>query len=127
MSYNNWQAAVRPETERIVEPSWYSPKGCRSLSSATGIVGNKSQANYAAGNTYQDALAQYRVSQGLRGSTVDSGSILEVGFVAENIEYARHTTAALRPLREAILEYFLSREASHSACQVIAGLSDETL
>ncbi|KAJ5813636.1 Lovastatin nonaketide synthase [Penicillium pulvis] len=134
MSYNDWQTAVRPK----VKGSWNlhnsPPKDVDSfvmLSSATGIIGNKSQANYATGNTYQDALAQYRVSQGLRGSSVDLGSILQVGFVAENMQYARHTTATLRSLREdevhSILEYLLSEKVSHSACQVIAGLSDETL
>lgn len=134
MSYNDWQTAVKPKVKGSWNLHTSLPKNVDffvMLSSATGIMGNKSQANYAAGNTYQDALAQHRVSQGLRGSSVDLGSILEVGFVAENIKYARHTTATLRSLREdevhSILEYLLSQELSNSACQLIAGLSDEIL
>lgn len=54
------------------------------LSSICGIVGNRGQSNYAAGNTYQDALATYRRARGLAASTLDLGNILSVGYIAEN-------------------------------------------
>lgn len=54
------------------------------LSSSAGIAGSRGQANYAAGNTYQDALAHYRKNQGLAASSIDLGIVLEVGFVAES-------------------------------------------
>ncbi|EDN99357.1 hypothetical protein SS1G_02211 [Sclerotinia sclerotiorum 1980 UF-70] len=41
------------------------------LSSISGVVGNKGQANYAAGNTFLDAFAEYRESLGLRANSVD--------------------------------------------------------
>lgn len=53
------------------------------LSSTSGIVGNKGQANYAAANTFLDAFASYRHSQGLHANTVDLGLIEDVGYVAE--------------------------------------------
>lgn len=53
------------------------------LSSTSGIVGKKGQANYAAANTFLDAFASYRQSLGLRANTVDLGLIEDVGYVAE--------------------------------------------
>ena len=53
------------------------------LSSASGVVGNKGQANYAAANTFLDAFASYRQAIGLRANTVDLGLIEDVGYVAE--------------------------------------------
>ncbi|KAK3985842.1 hypothetical protein QBC44DRAFT_403752 [Cladorrhinum sp. PSN332] len=53
------------------------------LSSISGVVGNKGQANYAAGNTFLDAFASYRRSQGLHANTVDLGAIEDVGYIAE--------------------------------------------
>ena len=56
------------------------------LSSSSGVTGIRGQANYAAGNTFQDALAAYRVSQGLPAVALDVGMIFGVGYVAENPE-----------------------------------------
>lgn len=53
------------------------------LSSISGVVGNKGQANYAAANTFLDAFAFYRQGLGLRAHTVDLGLIEDVGYVAE--------------------------------------------
>jgi hypothetical protein len=54
------------------------------LSSTSNIVGNRGQAKYNAGNSFQEALARYRVSNGLKATALDLGMILSVGFVAEN-------------------------------------------
>jgi KR domain/Phosphopantetheine attachment site len=56
------------------------------LSSITSIVGNRGQANYAAGNAYQDALARQLVSQGVKAVSTNLGTIKTVGYVAENFE-----------------------------------------
>lgn len=53
------------------------------LSSISGVVGNKGQANYAAANTFLDAFASYRIANGLRANTIDLGVIEDVGYVAE--------------------------------------------
>ncbi|KAG9228044.1 hypothetical protein BJ875DRAFT_538404 [Amylocarpus encephaloides] len=54
------------------------------LSSAVGVFGNVGQSNYAIGNTYQDTLARFRVSQGEKATSIDLGIVLGKGFVAEN-------------------------------------------
>ncbi len=53
------------------------------LSSLTGILGNISQSNYAAGNTFQDALARNRTANGLPAIVIDLGPVTEVEFVSE--------------------------------------------
>ncbi|KAF8849554.1 type I polyketide synthase [Acephala macrosclerotiorum] len=59
------------------------------LSSAVGIVGNSSQANYAAGSSFLNALSQHRRSLGLPALSLDLGIINSVGYVAENAEVAK--------------------------------------
>ncbi|KAI0128336.1 beta-ketoacyl synthase domain-containing protein [Xylariales sp. AK1849] len=54
------------------------------LSSISGLVGRRGQANYAAGNTFLDAFASYRQSQGLCANSVDLGMIVDVGHIADD-------------------------------------------
>ncbi|OBT39594.1 Type I Iterative Polyketide synthase (PKS) [Pseudogymnoascus sp. WSF 3629] len=53
------------------------------LSSNVGTLGNASQSNYAAGGTYQDALARWRVGRGLPCVSIDLPAVKSVGYVAE--------------------------------------------
>ncbi|MCJ1312675.1 Reducing polyketide synthase rads1 [Agyrium rufum] len=57
-------------------------------SSQSGVCGNPSQAQYAAGNTYQDALAHYRRAQGLKAVSVNLGIMRDVGILAETGSHA---------------------------------------
>jgi len=54
------------------------------LSSAAGIIGNLGQANYNAGNSFQDALARHRSAHGLHSVSIDLGPVLGAGMVAED-------------------------------------------
>ena len=56
------------------------------LSSLNGILGSRSQFNHGAGNTYEDALAKYRINHGEKAVSLDIGLINSVGFVAERQE-----------------------------------------
>src|SRR3954454_5754004 len=86
MSYEDWKIS----TAAKIEGSWnlheVLPKDMEFfilLSSASGIIGNTGQANYAAGCTYQDQLAHFRRRQGLAATSIDLGAVLGVGYIAE--------------------------------------------
>ena len=53
-------------------------------SSVSGVVGNATQAAYAAGNTFLDSFASYRNARGLPATTIDLGAISDVGYLANN-------------------------------------------
>ncbi len=58
-------------------------------SSATTLFGNEGQANYVAGNSYVEALAEYRRGLGLPALAVAWGAIGDVGHLARNAVVAR--------------------------------------
>ena len=104
------------------------------LSSTSGIVGNKGQANYAAANTFLDAFASYRRAQGLQANTVDLGLIEDVGYVAEQdnslenrFDKRQWTPIDERTLRN-ILSYSILQQDltaplnAHSAAEMITGI-----
>ncbi|CAH0023222.1 unnamed protein product [Clonostachys rhizophaga] len=87
MSHGTYMTAVRPK----VHGSWnlhnLLPRDMDFfvlLSSAAGTIGNRSQANYNAGNVFQDALARHRITNNLPCSVLDLGTVLGVGYVAEH-------------------------------------------
>lgn len=86
MSHEDFQAAIHPKVQGSWNLHLQLPRDIDFyilLSSAGGVIGTRGQSNYAAGNTYQDALAQYRVSRGLKCCALDLGMVLAVGFAAE--------------------------------------------
>ncbi|KAJ6006467.1 Acyl transferase/acyl hydrolase/lysophospholipase [Penicillium sp. IBT 35674x] len=98
MSFEDWQTAIRPK----VQGSWNLHKALPTdldffvlLSSVAGIFGNRGQSNYAAGNTFQDALAAYRTARGMNASSINLGSVSNVGWVAENRGSMRMNTDTL--------------------------------
>ncbi|KAI5461899.1 polyketide synthase-like protein [Mariannaea sp. PMI_226] len=105
------------------------------LSSISGIVGNKGQANYSSGNTFLDAFANYRHSLGLRANSVDLGLIQDVGYVAEQEGFeARFDSRQWTPITEGtlrkILSYSIMSQGSKMApinasshAQLITGIS----
>ena len=58
------------------------------LSSISGVIGNATQAAYAAGSTFMDSLATYRNALGLHAVSLDLGTITDVGYLAENRDLA---------------------------------------
>ncbi|KAI1424149.1 hypothetical protein F5Y12DRAFT_715501 [Xylaria sp. FL1777] len=78
------------------------------LSSTSGIVGNKGQANYAAANTFLDAFASYRRSRGLRAHTVDLGMIEDIGYLAGSTLESRFDKRLWTPINERTLRKILT-------------------
>lgn len=66
-------------------------------SSAAGLMGSPGQGNYAAANSFLDALAHLRRSQGIPGLSIDWGAFSEVGLAAT--EKNRGERLALRGMR----------------------------
>ncbi|KAH1615370.1 hypothetical protein KXX21_000900 [Aspergillus fumigatus] len=54
------------------------------LSSISGVIGQKGQANYAGGNAFQDAFAEYRRALGLPAISIDLGPVEDVGVIHGN-------------------------------------------
>ncbi|KAJ5365115.1 hypothetical protein N7517_008001 [Penicillium concentricum] len=104
LSFNDWQAAIRPKVQGSWNLHTVLPDNMDffiMLSSVAGIFGNRGQSNYAAGNTFQDALAAYRVSKGMKAASINLGSVSNVGWVAENRSSMRtHTATLFELLRE---------------------------
>jgi KR domain/Phosphopantetheine attachment site len=89
MTYDDWTAAARPKIEGTWNLHELLPKDLDfflTLSSVSGIVGNRGQSSYSAGNSYQDGLMFYRQSLGLPATTIDLGAISGMGWLEENKE-----------------------------------------
>lgn len=89
MSLEDYTTVLRPKVQGTLNLHRFLPKDMDFFimeSSVSGIIGNASQAAYAAGNTFLDAFASYRISQGLPATTIDLGAISGVGYLATNSE-----------------------------------------
>jgi len=108
MSFEQWDQAVKPKVNGSWNLHTALPKGMDFfilLSSISGVLGNPAQSNYSAGNTFQDALAQYRVSQGEKTVALDLGPVLFGGYVAQNPRIKEHIKS-LKAKRFVSLEEF---------------------
>ncbi|KAF1993246.1 putative polyketide synthase [Amniculicola lignicola CBS 123094] len=132
MDYTQWQTATRPKvigTQNLHAQFGASLDFFVMLSSATGVLGNTSQANYAAGGTFQDAFARSLNSKGLPAVSIDLGMVKAVGYVAETKGVAeRLAKIGYRPLEEEevlrIIEAAIRDPLRpQRSCQVITGLA----
>jgi acyl carrier protein len=87
MDYESWTVAVNCKSIGSWNLHTVLPAGMDFfliLSSISGLSGIRGQANYDAGNTYEDAFARYRVSQGEKCISLDLGAMLDDGILAED-------------------------------------------
>lgn len=134
MAYTDWTAAITPK----VHGSWNLhitlPPDLDFfilLSSASGIIGSGGQANYAAGNTYQDALAAFRLSCGQKAVSFNLSVMNDEGYFTNHQDtldqYVRFKK--LLPMSQTdlftVLEYYCNPDLSieEMKSQIVMGLS----
>ncbi|KAI1734273.1 PKSN polyketide synthase for alternapyrone biosynthesis [Xylaria scruposa] len=82
MSFDQWRTAIEPKTKgsrNLLANLWPGDRPFFILlSSITGIIGNTAQANYASGNTFEDALAHHaRNHLGIDATSIDVGLVTD--------------------------------------------------
>ena len=93
MNFDQWQECVKPKvrgTHNLHEST--KDKNLDffvCFSSGAAIIGSKGQANYAAANSYLDALMNHRRRNGLAGTTMNIGAVGGIGVIAENTDLQR--------------------------------------
>ncbi|KAL7953263.1 putative polyketide synthase [Trichoderma compactum] len=93
MTLADWHGGLRPKVDGTwnLHTEFAAPNTLDffvMLSSVSGVLGIASQTNYAAGGSYEDAMANWRQSRGLPGVSIDLGPIADVGYVAETAKVA---------------------------------------
>ncbi|KAF5647464.1 polyketide synthase [Fusarium sp. NRRL 52700] len=96
MSYESWVTSIQPKvlgSKNLHEATDHLPLDFFLMtSSVSGILGTPAQGNYAAANSYMDALARLRRSQGKPACAVILPMVLGVGVVAENLDLENSLT-----------------------------------
>lgn len=136
MTLSDWNAPVRskvPTTWNLHDQLPADMDFFVLLSSVAGIIGSIGQANYAAGNTYQDALARHRTARGQPTVALDLGWMSEVGVIAENAELARgkELAADMAQIREAefhaLLDIHCERGCASTTTRTTTAKSAQTM
>lgn len=93
------------------------------LSSISGVVGQKGQANYAAANVFLDSFAVYRRKLGLKACSVDLGAIEDVGYMSEHKDLlVALDSAAWTPINENLFHKIVR----FSIIQQVSPISEES-
>ncbi|KAL4875010.1 hypothetical protein BJY04DRAFT_233116 [Aspergillus karnatakaensis] len=122
MSYEAWQAAVRPKAQGSWNLHNALPRGLDffvMFASICGLIGNPGQTNYAAGNTFQDALAHHRNSINEHGTSLDLGIFVFTGRVARDPKLLAKALELFpqEPVTERQFHAILDCYCSPSACR----------
>jgi NADPH:quinone reductase-like Zn-dependent oxidoreductase/short-subunit dehydrogenase len=135
MTHVQWTEALKPKVQgtwNLHQASLSEPCAKEGLeffvmlASISGFVGNRGQANYAAGNSYQDALAKYRRSLGLAATSVDLGLMQDIGLIAERGGQSNLNDDTVVPLTardfDLIFKLAMNSEGHDVPAQIITGL-----
>nr|ART35008.1 polyketide synthase [Fusarium bulbicola] len=141
MSYESWTTSIQPKvlgSKNLHEATAELPLDFFLMtSSVSGILGTPAQGNYAAANSYMDALARLRRSQGKPACAVVLPMVLGVGVVAENLDLENSLTrkgmygideeALLNAFEVSILEQQGQQDGSASLDHLVVGLDPAEL
>lgn len=88
MKHEEWEAVILPKVQGSWNLHQALPKNMDffvATASISGTFGYYGQANYAAGNTFLDALVSYRNNVlNLPAAVIDLGAVAEIGYMKEN-------------------------------------------
>jgi len=128
LSWERFRRVLRPK----VAGAWHLHKQTQKngldffvlFSSVASLIGAPGQANYVAANTFLDALAHYRRSQGLPALSINWGPWADVGMAARHdvVERAKAKGVDLIPPQQGLeaLELLLSQSAAQVGVVPIA-------
>ncbi|KAF5621839.1 polyketide synthase [Fusarium sp. NRRL 52700] len=91
MTYSDWTEAIKPKTigsDNLVQAisAISDDPFFIFLASSAGVIGNRGQANYAAGNCFENALALNLRLKGKHAVSIDLGPVLGAGMLADDEE-----------------------------------------
>ncbi|KAK7420632.1 hypothetical protein QQX98_002626 [Neonectria punicea] len=91
MSHSDWEIATKPKIVGSANLMEVIPRPTEDpffifLASSAGVIGNRGQANYAAGNCFEDALAHKYRLEGKHAVSIDLGPVLGAGMLADDEE-----------------------------------------
>ena len=136
MNAEDWQAVIAPKVQGSRNLHACLPHNMDffiMLASFVGITGNRGQANYAAANAYQDALALHRRARGQAATSIDLGWMHDIGVVADKWEQMfKLRNSGFEGMREHELHIVLEaaitgkvhgREGTGVPSQIITGIA----
>ncbi|KAJ0311094.1 hypothetical protein COL516b_001797 [Colletotrichum fioriniae] len=136
MTIEKWNTATRPK----IVGTWNLHSTVPTdldffilLSSMSGIIGNSGQANYCAGNAYEDAIALHRRSLGLAATTLNVGLVTDAShFSATSTadDYLRkyghwESARVTDDEMQAVIEAVLRQSAGGLPEQLLVGITDD--
>lgn len=133
MTHEQWCGALQPK----VAGTWnLHTQLSRDLdffimfSSVVGIIGATGQSNYAAGNTFQDELAKFRLSRGEKAISLDLSTLVDDGWASERKDWLKQYVnikqlmLMYRPEVYALLDYYCNKSnpVDQERSQIVMGL-----
>ncbi|RHZ54154.1 type I polyketide synthase [Aspergillus thermomutatus] len=97
ISFESWKASTTPKAQGSWNLHELLPRGMNFfvlMSSVAGVYGARGASGYAAGNTFEDGLARYRVALGEKAVSFDLGMFLSVGVLKDNLALREKTLAS---------------------------------
>ncbi|KAK4224175.1 putative polyketide synthase [Podospora fimiseda] len=147
MTHAKWNRAFAPKSagsRNLLAQLWPDDKPFFILlSSITGVIGNTAQANYASGNTFEDALALFaRTHLGIPATSIDVGLVADSSHFTEAGEFGdlegylhryqhgwvglRTTLDELRVALQAVMRG-ATADGKEIPAQVVLGLGDSLI